>query len=323
MAYYSIRHVTRFHYSEPIRESMMELRLQPRDDGLQRLHSFELIIQPRAQLAHYRDYLGNTIHHFDIPGQHTRLTVTAQAMVELIPPPPLPPALGTGAWRALDGLVQAGEGWEMTQPSQFACATPLLSQLRDELRLARRGDPLTVLRQLNTALHHTFEYAQDQTSVDSPIDQALETRRGVCQDFSHIMIALVRGLGIPCRYVSGYLFYNKEGDRSAEDATHAWVEALLPELGWVGFDPTNNVLAGERHIRVALGRDYADIPPTRGVFKGNARSELSVAVKVGPAGAPLPEESPAASPEWSSLESDAEAELEARQQWLQQQQQQQ
>jgi transglutaminase-like putative cysteine protease len=323
MAYYSVRHVTRFQYSDLIRESVMELRMQPRDDGLQRLHSFELTIQPRAQLIHYRDYLGNTIHHFDIPGQHIRLTVTAQAVVELIAPPPLPPALGTGAWRALDGLVQAGEGWEMIQPSQFACATPLLYQLRDELRLARRGDPLTVLRQLNTALHQTFEYAQDQTSVDSPIDQALETRRGVCQDFSHVMIALVRGLGIPCRYISGYLFYNREGDHSAEDATHAWVEALLPELGWVGFDPTNNVLAGERHIRVALGRDYTDIPPTRGIFKGNAQSKLSVAVKVVPAGAPLPGEALAASPEWSAVEPDAEASLEARQQWLQQQQQQQ
>jgi transglutaminase-like putative cysteine protease len=133
------------------------------------------------------------------------------------------------------------------------------------------------------------------------------------------MIALVRALGIPCRYVSGYLFYDREADYPAEDLTHAWVEALLPELGWIGFDPTNNVIAGERHIRVALGRDYADIPPTRGVFKGNAQSELSVAVKVVPAGAPLPEESPVVSPTWSPVEAEVEAELEARQQWLQQQ----
>jgi transglutaminase-like putative cysteine protease len=133
------------------------------------------------------------------------------------------------------------------------------------------------------------------------------------------MITLARELGIPCRYVSGYLFYNKEGDRSAEDATHAWVEALLPELGWVGFDPTNNTLTGERHIRVALGRDYADVPPTRGVFKGNAHSELGVAVKVVPAGEFLPdEEIPATSPTWSPAGPDEEADLKAQQQAQQQ-----
>lgn len=293
----------------------MELRMQPRDETLQRLHSFELTIVPRAQINGYRDYLGNTVHHFDIPAQHTRLTITAEAVVELAPPPLLPAALDTNAWAALDQLVKEGEHWEMVQPSQFAYPTPRLGQLIDELQLRRRDDPLTLLRELNTTLHQTFEYAQDQTEVDSPIDQALETRQGVCQDFSHIMITLVRELGIPCRYVSGYLFYNKEGDRSAEDATHAWVEALLPELGWVGFDPTNNTLASNRHIRVALGRDYADVPPTRGVFKGNARSELGVAVKVVPAGAPLPEdEIPSTSPGWSPAEIDEEADLKARQQ---------
>jgi transglutaminase-like putative cysteine protease len=315
MPYYSIRHTTRFRYSDPIRESVMELRMQPRDETLQRLHSFELTIVPRSQMTSYRDYLGNTIHHFDIPAQHTRLTITAEAVVELTPPPLLPAALDASAWAALDQLVKEGDHWEMVQPSHFAHSTPALIRLIDELQLRRRNDPLTLLRELNTALHHTFEYAQDQTAVDSPIDQALETHQGVCQDFSHIMITLVRELGIPCRYVSGYLFYNEEGDRSAEDATHAWVEALLPELGWVGFDPTNNTLAGERHIRVALGRDYADVPPTRGVFKGSARSELGVSVKVVPAGVFLPdEEMPSTSPRWSPADPDEEADLKAQQQ---------
>ena len=118
-------------------------------------------------------------------------------------------------------------------------------------------------------------------------DHALSMRQEVCQDFTHIMIALVRQLRVPCRYVSGYLYHRSNGpDRSAEDAMHAWVEAYLPGLGWVGFDPTNNVLTGDRHIRVAVGRDYADVPPTRGVFKGNGDSELCVAVQVYPAEAP-------------------------------------
>jgi transglutaminase-like putative cysteine protease len=119
------------------------------------------------------------------------------------------------------------------------------------------------------------------TAADSPIDEALAHGRGVCQDFAHIMIAICRSWGIPARYVSGYLFTDREaGDRSSPDASHAWVEVFLPSLRWVGFDPTNNVLTGERHIVVATGRDYADVPPSRGVFKGDAESELSVAVQV-------------------------------------------
>jgi transglutaminase-like putative cysteine protease len=124
--------------------------------------------------------------------------------------------------------------------------------------------------------------------VDSPIDEALRARAGVCQDFAHIMTALIRCVGIPCRYVSGYIASQPSAhDRSDDNATHAWIEALLPGLGWVGVDPTNDIMAGERHIAVAIGRDYADVPPTRGVFKGDAGSELSVAVSVTRADIPI------------------------------------
>jgi transglutaminase-like putative cysteine protease len=155
--------------------------------------------------------------------------------------------------------------------------------LAQELGLGgRRDDPLSLVRETNDGIYRSFEYSPLSTHVNSPIDDALRIRRGVCQDFAHIFIALVRQLGVPCRYVSGYLEHRNGvgGDRSAEDGSHAWVEAFLPELGWVGFDPTNNMLAGERHIRVALGRDYADVPPNRGMYKGKARSTLRVGVHV-------------------------------------------
>ncbi len=144
---------------------------------------------------------------------------------------------------------------------------------------------------MNEAIYKLFAYVPNSTKVDSPIEEALRTRQGVCQDFAHIMIALVRRLHIPCRYVSGYMFHRdeEEKDRSLEGASHAWVEALVPGLGWVAFDPTNNLVGGDRHIRVAIGRDYADVPPTRGVYKGEAQSELSVAVTVSPADAAPPE----------------------------------
>jgi transglutaminase-like putative cysteine protease len=145
----------------------------------------------------------------------------------------------------------------------------------------RRHDPLTALRRLNEALYEAFDYAPGVTEADSPIDHALETHEGVCQDFSHIMLAICRNWGIPARYVSGYLFTDRsEGDRSDPDATHAWIEAFLPSLRWVGFDPTNNMLAGERHVAVAVGRDYGDVPPSRGVYKGEEDSQLVVGVSV-------------------------------------------
>lgn len=279
MTYYSIRHMTRFRYSAPISQSVMELRMEPRSEKGQRCLNFQLALNPHARIMSYRDYLGNLVHHFDIPGQHKQLVIVAESTVEMKPTPELPESLPESAWEAIDRTAQAE--YDMLLPSQFTHPTPLLEALAAELNAERRGDPLSLLRELNAAIFHTFAYQQQSTEVDSPIDDALETRQGVCQDFAHIMIALVRRLGIPSRYVSGYLFHHQDkADRSAQDATHAWIEALLPDLGWVGFDPTNNLLCGDRHIRAAIGRDYADVPPTRGVFKGEAESELSVGVRV-------------------------------------------
>lgn len=293
--FYSIRHVTRFAYSSPVTESITEVRMQPRTEGNQRCLKFELTTLPRARMQAYRDYLGNIVHHFNIPGRQAQLKITAETTVEITPPAPLPATLpfasAAAAWAALDAANTAGEHWDYLTPSQFTPPTAALRELARELKIERRDDPLALLRELNTAIYETFSYAPQTTAVDSPIDHALGARQGVCQDFAHIMIALVRELRIPCRYVSGYLFHETNGkDRSAADATHAWVEAHLPELGWVGFDPTNNLLAGERNIRTAVGRDYADVPPTKGVFKGQAQSELSVGVQVTPTEAPPVEE---------------------------------
>jgi transglutaminase-like putative cysteine protease len=289
---YTIRHITRFRYSAPIRETMMEARMQPRSDGQQRCLEFRLAVVPQAGVSCYHDYLGNAVHHFDIPGQHQELTLVAKATVEMGPAAPLPEALAPATWDDLALLRLDGGLFDMLQPGLFTQPTPLLAGLAGELGLGQGPDPLTTLRQVNQGLYRAFAYAPQSTRVDSTVDEAIAQRRGVCQDFTHIMLALVRQMGIPGRYVSGYLYHRQENqDRSAEDATHAWMEAYLPELGWVGFDPTNNLVAGERHIRVAVGRDYADVPPTRGVFKGLASSELGVSVRVSPDPIPLdPEE---------------------------------
>jgi len=278
--YYNIRHVTKFRYDAPIYENVMEARMQPLSDDAQQCLTFQLHLRPTARAYSFQDHLGNVVHHFNIPGLHSELTIRADASVRLQPVPALPTEMSADDWQRIDNMVTTQEYWEMRSPSFFTEPTAALAALADELQVRRQADPLTALCKLNSALNRTIAYQPKSTRVDSPIDEAIQQRAGVCQDYTHIMLALVRNyLNLPCRYVSGYL-YHRQNDRSVADATHAWVEVLLPEWGWVGFDPTNDLLAGERHIRAAIGRDYQDVPPTRGIFKGKADSNLSVSVQV-------------------------------------------
>lgn len=318
--FYAIRHLTRFRYSTPVSESLMEVRKQPRSEGPQGCLAFQLNVIPRARVFSYRDYLGNTIHHFDVPGRHRHLAVISESLVDLHPPTEIPESLPAAAWGEIDAAAANGDYYEMLMPSHFARPGAAVESLAAALNIVRRDDPLSLLREMNSAIYEWFEYAPKTTRVDSPIEEALNTRKGVCQDFTHVMITLVRRIGIPCRYVSGYLFHSKEApERSPVGASHAWLEAFLPGLGWVGFDPTNNHIAGERHIRTAIGRDYADVPPTKGIFKGAATSELTVGVSVELTDGPPPPEKPQPIPEeWQSLASPA-PETESKQQMQQQQ----
>jgi transglutaminase-like putative cysteine protease len=232
--------------------------------------------------------------------------------VNLDEPAALPGSLPINAWDDLDRMIVENDYWPMLMPSHYARSSPQLEDFARELGLdARDGrDPLTLLGDVATGINGAFDYAKKSTHVNSPIEVSLGSRQGVCQDFSHIMIAVVRNLGVPCRYVSGYLYHDElHHDRSAEGATHAWVEALLPSLGWVGFDPTNGVIAGSRHIKTAVGRDYADVPPTIGTMKGRTETELQVRVRVAASQSLLPpDEELAADEEWSLFfETDEEA----------------
>lgn len=282
MLYFAVTHLTKYTYSEPVMDSAMEVRMQPRNDNHQRCVSFQLEVSPKAKILHQKDYLGNQFQIFDIPASHKKLAIRAESVVEMRPVPELPSFLSPDSWSALDRELERDYVlYDWLLPSHFAHATALLESLIAELNIQRGSDPLSLILQVNRQLYDSFAYTQNITQVDSPIDVALDLRRGVCQDFAHIMIAILRGLGIPSRYVSGYLYHRKDDpERSVADASHAWVEAWLPQLGWVGFDPTNNQICGQRHIRVGIGRDYADVSPTKGVFKGDAESELEVSVRV-------------------------------------------
>lgn len=286
---YHIRHLTRFQYTEPIAEGVTEVRMHPRTTAQQQCTAYQLQVRPAARINEYEDSLGNLVHHFTQPGVHQSLSITALSEVQMQPRELPPEALTAAAWQAIDAATDGGEFWETMEPSLFTTRTERLDALAYELDVTRRRDPLSLLYELNSALNRTFAYDAQSTQVDSPIDEALLHRRGVCQDLTHIMLALVRNyLHIPCRYVSGYLYHRRD-DRSADGATHAWLQVWLPGLEWVGFDPTNNLLQGERHIEVAVGREYSDVPPTRGVYKGNAGSELTVNVRIRLAHEPEPD----------------------------------
>ena len=284
---YQIRHVTRHRYETPVSESVMEVRKCPCSGGQQRCLNFTLTVSPSATVFHYEEPIGNTVHHFDVPQPHRQLSVIAEALVEVKEFPVLPNALGMDSWQELKDETSGFEFLDFLLPSPLIRPSRLLGEFYEQVGPRPDEDPLNFLRRLQNEIATRFSYTPQSTQVDSPIDIALDAKEGVCQDFAHIMVGLARLAEIPARYVSGYLHHRSDlSDRSNRDASHAWAEAYLPRLGWVGFDPTNNILAQERHIRTSLGRDYRDVPPTRGVYRGQPASELSVAVQVHPADTP-------------------------------------
>jgi transglutaminase-like putative cysteine protease len=267
-----IQHETRFDYTEPVKESVTEVRMQPVSDGHQTCRSFNLDISPATQPFQYQDGFGNSVHHFDILGGHGQVRILAASIVETHPrlvdlqssTAVWPIDLDSASLEPLDYLRFRG-------PIQ---RTPLLDPLVEELK-PRNGMPLgSFVFAVSHYIHSHYEYARDVTLADSPIDHLLEQGKGVCQDFTHLMIALLRSFGIPARYVSGYIHRpNKESQ------SHAWCEAWLPDLGWVGLDPTNDCVIQDHFVKVAIGRDFTDVPPNKGVYRGRGEESISVRVE--------------------------------------------
>ncbi len=281
---YEIEHITRFRYSEAVREAVATLYLQPASDASQHRESFSLRTDPAAELSVYQDCFRNSAHFFDIPSQHTRLEVIARSVVALHP---VPEPEGKGpSWEELPDPATSGM-WHWLHPTELTEPTSVLTDFLGKHGIERGETPLETVRSVTARLYEALDFRPGATGVDSPIDDALQRGGGVCQDFSHILLAVLRSWGMPARYVSGYLFPSRDGseDQMAE-AGHAWVECFLPGLGWVSADPTNNTVSGDRHIRVARGRDYRDVPPTRGTFRGVAEQTMEVSVSIALADGP-------------------------------------
>ena len=284
---YEISHVSRYRYGSPVRGSVMSVCLMPRDEPRQRLWSFEISTTPPSSMNPETDGFGNTKHVLNIHREHEALEITALSTVETAEADPPAGTLGADAWDAWDEIRSwrdSFEHWDFTHPSALVQPTAALDDFVRRAGIRAEGDPLDALSSLSDAVHRSFEYVPGTTSAASPIDHILETGQGVCQDYAHVMIAIARSWGVPTRYVSGYVPL-ESGSTALASASHAWVECLLPGLGWTGFDPTNGRLAGGRHVRVAIGRDYQDVAPTRGVLLGGGDSTLEVDVRMRPVGA--------------------------------------
>ena len=281
---YRIEHITRFVYSHPVRRCTMSLCLQPIQAPGQRLVDFSVKTTPPGRLTTETDPFGNTRHVLTLHRDHDLLEVVSTSEVEVAPPPVLPERLGEGAWDEVRTMAADPKWWDFTGPSPLARPSPALARFATQLGVEPGDDPLLDLLALSSAINDAFEYTPGATSVESTIDDVLVSRKGVCQDYTHVLVAIARSWGVPTRYLSGYLYVTGDGSGRPGSAfgaaTHAWAETRLPRLGWIGLDPTNRAVADQRYVRIAVGRDYRDVPPTRGVIEGGGDSQLEVDVRM-------------------------------------------
>jgi transglutaminase-like putative cysteine protease len=268
-----IEHRLSLEYDAYVRESFLELRMQPKTDPHQTLHSFVLAVGPPSKLFRYRDWLENAVHHFAVSNFHDRIAVGSRSLVNTHPagPAPItvtdPMPLGPAPWQVHDFLQLGGPVVESDTLRDFADSIPILP-----------GAPLghQVLA-IGAAINRRFTYRRDVTRYDSTTDDFLQLEAGVCQDFAHLMLGLLRRRAIPCRYVSGYLHLERAAAEAAQ--SHAWIEFFSPIAGWVPFDPTHDRPVDERYVVVGHGRNYDDVPPNRGIFRGHAREHLQAEVR--------------------------------------------
>jgi transglutaminase-like putative cysteine protease len=258
-----IEHITTFDYDLPISEAYTEMRLAPLDQGGQRRAMFRLETEPEGEVTRYLDRYANEVHYFDVLQPHQQLRVIARSEIITI-----------DQFREEKSCLSLIEQHDYLTTSHY---TPVADSLRTLAKItAEAGDTVSAAAALTAAVHGAIKYEKGATTVKTNAVEALDIGKGVCQDYAHVMISAARSVGLPARYVSGYLF----SPDAPEMASHAWVDLYIKDIGWLAFDPTHNCAQSARHVRVGIGRDYADVPPTRGVYKGNAKEKMDVHVKV-------------------------------------------
>jgi transglutaminase-like putative cysteine protease len=276
---FTIAHRTRYRYPVPVHESHTIVHLQPRSDLAQFCTRYELTVSPRARVFSYADRFGNDVQHFAVLPEHDTLEVIARSQVTTARGKARAPAPLRRSLVAADPLLV--ELWDFLHESRYVRYGPGLDALAAEVGTPGPDDDVVEwFRKAASALHGGFVYESGTTTVYATVEEAIALRRGVCQDFAHVLIALCRRTGIPARYVSGYIHSGSSGDTLGAEASHAWAEAYLGPHGWVGIDPTNDTWIGDHFVRIAAGRDYRDVSPVRGVYVGASSSTMSVDVAV-------------------------------------------
>jgi len=275
---FAIRYLTKYVYDADVVDNLNALRVKPAANGRQRVDEFSVRLTPEVRLHRHADYFGTEVVEFEVSRPHRELVVDVRARVSTEPPRKPP----SSTWEALREDSYREAGGEFLLQTDDAPAHPVLVDLVETT--GATATPLATLMLLSELIPDRFEYRRGATYVDSPIAHLLDGGAGVCQDFVHLGLCLLRHHGIAARYVSGYLFAagSAATQESVEVDTHAWLEALLPvdsgEPVWVGADPTNRGLTGERHVKIGHGRHYADVPPIKGVYRGLASASLEASV---------------------------------------------
>ncbi len=272
---WEIVHRTQYTYASPVSNSFNEVRLHPVSDEWQQVSHFLLKILPATRLRHHRDFYSNVVHHFDIPEPHGSLQVESLSHVMVRPRPPLAASDMPFPLARIGEAAREPRVFDFLQESRFVDASPETWRLALD---AREGvtDAWQAALSIMRFVHQQIKYESNSTDVHTHMSAVLRERRGVCQDFAHVMLGLCRALKLPALYVSGYLA------TETASATHAWVEVLVPGIGWRGLDPTHNRQTDENYVKIAVGRDYADVPPVSGNYRGTTTRKMEVSVRVKP-----------------------------------------
>jgi transglutaminase-like putative cysteine protease len=270
---YRIRHVTRFTYEQPAYESHNEVRLRPRESPSQRTLGFRLETIPPAAVIDYIDAFGNAVHALSVHEPHCEFMVLADSLVERTPLRELPIDRSFEDFLSGDAM-RSQEEYDFLHPSRYIPFSEELKKFFWMIRPRMNEPVVDYTRRLVAWVCDQFAYEPGSTNVHSDVNRVLSVGAGVCQDFAHLTIGVLRLAGVPARYVSGYLAPQVDHGRAlGEQASHAWVEAMLPEAGWSGFDPTHGSRVTDHHVRLAVGRDYADVPPIRGVYRSAGKQQ--------------------------------------------------
>jgi transglutaminase-like putative cysteine protease len=276
---FAIRYLTRYEYDADVVDNLNALRVKPHGNGRQRCDEFSVRLSPEVRLHQHTDYFGTEVVEFEVSRPHRELTIDVRARVSTKAAADPPQA----TWEALLDPAYREAGGEFLIQTDDAPRHPTLEEMLSTARSA--SSPLAMLLLISELIPDRFEYRQGATYVDSGVHDLLDVGAGVCQDFVHLGLCLLRHHGIAARYVSGYLFAapGDGGEESVEVDTHAWVEALLPVPGagepvWVGADPTNRGLSGDNHVKIGHGRHYQDVPPIKGVYRGGASASHEASV---------------------------------------------